>query len=195
MSNLSSQDYLRAAALLGVSSAAVQAIAEVESVGAGMLPDGRPKILFERHVFRRLLLEQGTKVEGLPVDLVNRTAGGYRGGIAEHARLARAVSIDRQCALQACSWGAFQIMGYHWQLLQYPGLQAFINAMYRGEAAQLEAFVRFIKANSPLLKALRALDWAAFAKGYNGPGYATNHYDKKMAAAFSRATAANSQAI
>ena len=96
MSNLTSQDYSHAAALLGVSSAAVQAIAEVESLGAGMLPDGRPKILFERHVFRRLLLEKGAKIEGLPVDLVNRTTGGYRGGVAEHMRLARAVSIDRQ---------------------------------------------------------------------------------------------------
>ncbi|KFK92204.1 MULTISPECIES: N-acetylmuramidase family protein [unclassified Serratia (in: enterobacteria)] len=187
MSNLTSQDYQRAAALLGVPGAAVQAVAEVESAGAGMLPDGRPKILFERHVFRRLLLEKGIKVDGLPVDLVNSAAGGYSGGAAEHERLARAAKIERECALQSCSWGAFQIMGYHWKLLKYRTLQAFINAMYRGDAAQLEAFVRFINANSVLVKALRMLDWAAFAKSYNGPGYASNNYDKKMAAAFSRA--------
>lgn len=186
MSNLTSQDYQRAAELLGVPCAAIQAVAEVESAGAGMLPDGRPKILFERHVFRRLLLEKRGKVDDLPADLVNSVAGGYSGGAAEHDRLARAANIERECALQSCSWGAFQIMGYHWKLLKYPTLQAFINAMYRGDAAQLEAFVRFIQANSALVKALRALDWAAFARGYNGPGYAINNYDKKMAAAFSR---------
>ncbi|OMQ22250.1 N-acetylmuramidase family protein [Serratia oryzae] len=187
MNSLTSQDYQRAATLLGVPCAAVQAVAEVESVGRGMLPDGRPKILFERHVFRRLLLEKGMKTDGLPTDLVNGAVGGYSGGAAEHERLARAASIERECALQSCSWGAFQIMGYHWKLLKYPNLQAFINAMYSGEAAQLEAFVRFINANPVLTKALRALDWASFAKGYNGPGYASNNYDKKMAAAFSRA--------
>ncbi|AHG21267.2 peptidoglycan-binding protein [Chania multitudinisentens RB-25] len=187
MSNLIFQDYQRVVELLGVPGAVVQAVAEVESAGAGMLPDGRPKILFERHVFRRLLLEKGVKVDGLPADLVNRVAGGYSSGAAEHDRLARAVEIERECALQSCSWGAFQIMGYHWNLLKYPNLQAFINAMYNSEADQLEAFVRFINANSALVKALRALDWAAFAKGYNGAGYASNNYDKKMAAAFSRA--------
>jgi hypothetical protein len=187
MSNLTSQDYQRAATLLGVPCAAVQAVAEVESVGRGMLPDGRPKILFERHVFRRLLLEKGSKIDALPADLVNRAAGGYSGGAAEHDRLARAANIERECALQSCSWGAFQIMGYHWKSLKYTTLQSFINAMYSGDVAQLEAFVRFINANSALVKALRALDWPAFAKGYNGPGYAINNYDKKMAAAFSRA--------
>ena len=35
-----------------------------------------------------------------------------------------------------------------------------------------------------LCQALRNHDWAAFAHGYNGAGYAKNEYDKKLAAAY-----------
>jgi hypothetical protein len=34
--------------------------------------------------------------------------------------------------------------------------------------------------------ALRARNWPSFARGYNGPAYAQNAYDKKMAAAYAR---------
>ena len=54
-----------------------------------------------------------------------------------------------------------------------------------GAAAHLDAFVNFIKANK-LDGTLRAKNWAAFARGYNGPGYAQNAYDKKMAEAYAR---------
>ncbi|WP_337263331.1 MULTISPECIES: N-acetylmuramidase family protein [unclassified Serratia (in: enterobacteria)] len=186
MKNLSMIDYQNAAARLSVPVAAIHAVAEVESAGSGLLPDGRPKILFERHVFLRQLSAAGIQTDGLPSDLANKQPGGYSGGVAEHERLERAAKIHRASALQSCSWGAFQLMGYHWQRLGYPSLQDFINAMYRGEAAHLDAFVRFILADNGLLKALRALDWPDFARRYNGPGYAANQYDKKMAAAFKK---------
>ncbi|NBT89135.1 MAG: DUF3380 domain-containing protein, partial [Flavobacteriaceae bacterium] len=31
---------------------------------------------------------------------------------------------------------------------------------------------------------LKAKDWAGFAKGYNGPAYAKNAYDTKLAGAY-----------
>lgn len=46
--------YREAAEALGCDLAAVMAVAEVESRGDAFLPDGRPTVLFERHVFRRL---------------------------------------------------------------------------------------------------------------------------------------------
>ena len=52
-------------------------------------------------------------------------------------------------------------------------------------AAQLDAFATFI-AREPFLSALRAQDWARFARAYNGSGYAQNQYDQKLAAAFHR---------
>ena len=47
---LTSADFARAAAALGCVPAAVRAVVEVESKG-GFLPDGRVRILFERHKF------------------------------------------------------------------------------------------------------------------------------------------------
>jgi hypothetical protein len=40
--------------------------------------------------------------------------------------------------------------------------------------------------------ALRQRDWAAFARGYNGPGYRANRYDAKLAQAFARHSSATS---
>jgi hypothetical protein len=57
--------------------------------------------------------------------------------------------------------------------------------MSSGAAAHLVAFVSFILANR-LDGALRARNWPSFARGYNGPAYAQNAYDKKMAAAYAR---------
>ena len=33
---------------------------------------------------------------------------------------------------------------------------------------------------------LKAKDWANFARGYNGPAYAKNRYDVKLAAAYAK---------
>lgn len=187
--NLTDNDYTSAAHTLGVPVAAVKAVASVESAGAGFISGNRPKILFERHVMYSQLSQKLGKAKADQLaaknpSIVNPEPGGYKGGVAEHDRLGLATALDRECALSSASWGAFQIMGYHWKTLGYPTLQAFINAMYASEAAQLDAFVRFIKADPVLLRALKALDWPAFARRYNGPGYARNKYDEKMSQAY-----------
>lgn len=177
-------DFQRAAAQLNVPVAAVRAVTEVESRGSGFLADGkRPVILFERHVFSK---RTGGQFDAEHPDVSNPKPGGYKGGAAEHERLERAAALDRDAALSSCSWGLFQIMGYHHAACGHPTLQSFVNAMYAGEGAQLDAFVQFIKYDPRLLRALRALDWTAFARAYNGPGYAVNSYDVKMAAAYRR---------
>ena len=79
----------------------------------------------------------------------------------------------------------FQIMGYHWQTCGYATLQEFINAQYTA-AGQLETFVRFILADSRLVRALKSRDWATFAAVYNGKNYKANQYDTKMASAYAR---------
>ncbi|UOV19295.1 N-acetylmuramidase family protein [Pantoea agglomerans] len=195
MGKVSVADYQRAADIIGCSVYAVQAVATVESNGDGMLPDGRPKILFERHVmYQRYKAAAGQAQADIAVlkwpGVVSSKPGGYSTGPGEHDRLALAVAINRNCALESCSWGAFQIMGYHWKALGYPSLQDFVNAMYKGESAQLDAFIRFIMADQVLVAALRDKNWAKFARRYNGPAYATNRYDVKMAAAYDRLAAA-----
>lgn len=196
---LSNATLVAAAKRLGVDLASIYAVNEVESAGAGFLANGKPKILFERHQMHRLLSTprhpdddaaalkaHADHLATLHPNLVNERAGGYAGGTAEHQRLANARMLDALCAAEACSWGAFQIMGYHWQRLGYASLDDFTTRMAASEAEQFEAFVRYIEAEPALHKALKAKKWAEFAKRYNGPAYARNLYDVKLERAYQR---------
>jgi len=180
---LTNADFQRAATALGCEVAAIKAVAEVEAAGVGFHATGEPKILFERHWFSRLT--QG-RYDAMAPDLSNPKAGGYKGGLAEHERLARAVKLDRNAALLSASWGKFQIMGFNFKAAGFGNVQAFVNAMYQSEGAQLDAFVAFIKADLRLVAALRANNFTRFASIYNGPGYAKNKYDHKMHTAYRR---------
>ncbi|QTS88882.1 N-acetylmuramidase family protein [Ectopseudomonas khazarica] len=190
---------LAAAKRLGVELAAIYAVNEVESAGAGFLANGKPKVLFERHVMHQrlslvrnedddsaALLAHADQLAATYPALVNRKPGGYAGGVAEHVRLAQARLIDALAADESASWGAFQIMGYHATRLGYASVAEFVDLMHRSEGDQFEAFVRFIEADPALLKALKAKKWADFARRYNGPAFARNLYDVKLDRAYKR---------
>ncbi|MEW6166065.1 MAG: N-acetylmuramidase family protein [Pseudomonadota bacterium] len=182
-----------AAERLGVAVAAVMAVNEVESRGSGFLPDGRPVILFERHIMHRQLAAAGLDADGAAArypNIVGVKRGGYMGGTAEHQRLGLAITIDRDCALQSASWGQFQVMGFHWQTCGFASPSAFVEAMRESEGRQLAAFIGFIEADQALHKALKARKWGDFARIYNGPDYKENAYDAKLAAAYARHAAA-----
>lgn len=180
---LTDADFSQAAQSLGVDDAAIRAVAEVESIGAGFLSSGEPVILFERHVFSRLTQGRFDKDYS---DVSNRVPGGYGRKTDQHARLQRAAALDREAALQSASWGMFQVMGFNYRACGFSRLQTFINAMYAGEQEQLAATVRFIRANPAMHAALQVRDWARFAAAYNGPEYKKNKYDTKLAAAYKR---------
>lgn len=177
---LSKNDFLDAAKMLGCSSSALQAVAQVESSGAGFLSDNRPKILFERHVFHRLT---DGKYSAAHSAVSSPRPGGYMGGAREYDRLREAIGLNRKAALEAASWGKFQVMGFSHGSVGFSDVERFVKAMTSGEKSQLSAFVAFIK-HCKLDAALTRLDWAAFARGYNGSAYAKNAYDRKMAAAY-----------
>ncbi len=178
---LTPADFARAAAALGCLAEAVRAVVEVESKG-GFLPDARPRILFERHKFSALT---AGRWDARHPEVSCPAPGGYRGGAREYDRLGEALALDRTAALKSASWGAFQIMGFNHAAAGYPDVESFVAAMVSGEAAQLDAFVAFVRA-AGLAPALARQDWAAFARGYNGPAYARFAYDRKIAAAFAR---------
>lgn len=183
---LTETQYQAAAKALGVNVAAIKAFATVESSGNGFQVDGQVKILFERHWFYKLLRsgkgqQFADQIVGKYPDICNPSPGGYGKYSEQHDRLERAAAIDRQCALQAASWGAFQIMGYHWKTCGYESLQAFINDMYT-DAGQLNALIGFLKANPAIIKAMNAKSWETVAKLYNGP--AQQGYDIRLKNAF-----------
>lgn len=192
-------DLVNASQRLGIPVAAVYALNEVESQGRGFLDNGKPVILYERHImYRQLqvtrspeddqeqLRQRADDLAKQAPALVNPKAGGYIGGTSEHQRLAQARQIDEVSALESASWGAFQVMGFHWKRLGYASVHDFVAAMVRSETDQLEAFVRFIETDASLLKALKGLKWATVAKLYNGPDYQRNLYDVKLERAFER---------
>jgi N-acetylmuramidase/LysM domain len=181
---LTEADYQRAAKTLGVNVAAIKAVAEVESTGAGFLADGRPKILYERHIFSS---DTHHKYDATHPNISNRHSGGYgAGGAHQYDRLKEAMRLDSNHALQAASWGKFQIMGFNYTKAGYSNVKDFVAAMYKSEGKQLDAFVSFIKANPAAHRALQKHDWASFAYNYNGENYKQNAYDTKMAAAYAR---------
>jgi len=186
------QDALQAtAAELALPVAVIAAVADVESAGSGFAANGQPAVLFERHWFYRRLQEKLTtealqQLQRTAPDLVNPTRGGYRGGLAEQERLQRAIAIDETAAIEAASWGLFQLMGLHWPRLGYASATAFRQAMQTSTAEQLAAFGRFIRTDPVLHRALKNLNWAGFARRYNGPAYQANQYDRKLAQAYAR---------
>jgi peptidoglycan hydrolase-like protein with peptidoglycan-binding domain len=179
-SPLTDADFERAATTLGCSVAAVRAVASVESRGAGFLADGRPKILFERKWFHRFT---NGKWSDSHSDISWPERGGYKGNEAEYSRLEAAIKLDREAALKSASWGTFQVMGFNYQVSGYKDVEAFVKAMVSGSAGHLQAFLGYIQGNK-LDDELRRLDWAGFARGYNGKDYKENKYDEKLARAY-----------
>src|SRR5262245_30302431 len=178
-----------------IAPAALMAVVEVESAGRALEEDGKtPRLLFERHVFHRELARrnparlQAAVAQGLAIPKWNRTTQ-YRDQGSSHGRLvvlARARAVDEDCANRSCSWGVGQIMGFLAEGQGFRNATAMVNAMIAGGVpAQVECMVREIKSRK-LDAALNRHDWTSFARSYNGPGYAQNQYDVKMAAAYGK---------
>lgn len=182
---LAESDIVAEAAELRCEAAALWAVCDVESAGAGFLPDGRPKILFEAHIFGRLTQHRWDKIHpNLSAARWNRSLYGTAGA-HQYDRLAAAVALDRNAALEAASWGMFQILALNYGRCGFAAAEDFVRAMCLSEAAQLAAFGSFCWRGG-LDPFLRSHDWVRFALGYNGAGEASQGYDKKLAAAYQR---------
>ena len=172
----------RAATRLGCEAAAIQAVIDVESSGAGFLLDGRPKVLFESHVFSRLT--GGIYDRSHPM-LSTQKPMRTLYSMEQYDRLYGALQLDAGSAVQSASWGLMQIMGFNWKACGEKSLHGFLLAMHHNEDAHLALFAEFV-AERGLHHDLQRKNWAAFARGYNGPGYAANDYDSKLARAYAR---------
>lgn len=177
-------DLPRVGQLIGVGEDEVHAILDVESSGSGFDKQGRPKMLFEPHVFYRNL-SGGARDRAVQQGLAyaNWRPGSYP--LDSYPRLTAAMLIDETAALKAASWGLGQILGENHKSAGYATVQDMVLDFTQDEDRQLEAMIRFIKANE-LDVALRKHDWEAFAKGYNGAAYAAHGYHLKLKAAFER---------
>jgi hypothetical protein len=185
---ITEQQFAMTAGKLNVEIAVIKAVAFVESNGEGFLADGKPKILFEPHIFWKQLRRKGispTLFMEEAEDILYPTwkPGAYGPVSKQHERLARATKIDREAALNSASWGKFQIMGFNWSLCGAASLEDFVNKMYISEDEHLSCFTNYI-ISTHLDDELKAHDWAGFARSYNGPLYTRNKYDTKLREAF-----------
>lgn len=168
--------------LLKVGVAELVAVGTVETRGFGYLRDRRPLILFERHIFSR---ETNHQFDSADPNISNPKPGGYGpSGAPQYDRLMKAIAFNRDAALRSASWGLGQVMGFNAQAAGFADAETMVVAMMESENAQLLAMAHFINGNAKAVTALRNHDWAGFARIYNGPSFAINKYDVKLAAAF-----------
>ncbi|MFY0682861.1 MAG: N-acetylmuramidase family protein [Thalassovita sp.] len=177
-------DLPRIGAQIGVGEDEIHAVLDVETRGGGFDKFGRPKMLFEPHIFYREL-DGDKRQKAIDAGVAYKKWGTRKYPKDSYGNLARAMKIDRGAALRSASWGMGQIMGFNHKLAGYSDVVSMVSAFLDDEAAQLQAMVKFIEANG-LDDELRNHDWRGFARGYNGPGYAKHGYHLKLARAYAK---------
>lgn len=193
---LSEKDLIDFSNQFNLELAVVKAVNEVESNGKGFLIDGRPKILFEGHIFWRELEKRGINprlyMNSNNQDILfeNYTKKYYVGGTAEYTRLEKARNLGQDkkiidAANSSASWGLFQIMGFNALSIGYKSIDEFVEKMNQSEGEHLKAFGLFLEKNN-LIGLLRNKNWASFALKYNGSAYKTNKYDEKLMRAYQK---------
>lgn len=190
-------DLPRIGAMIGVGEDVIHAVIDVEAPKDGFDAQGRPRILFEPHVFYRNLPAGRLREQAVKAGLACKNWGQipYGKESEQYPKLLRALLIDETAALKACSWGRGQVLGENHVAAGYETVQAMVADFTLDEDNHLEAAIRFIRANR-LDDELRVLDKLArrvtpddcrpFVRGYNGAGYEKNGYHTKFAAALNR---------
>ena len=183
---LAASDFVAAATNLSCETAAVRAVAEVESGGrTGFDDKKRPKILFEIHLFRENTKHRYDKTHphlSAPYKSPLRRAS-YKKD--QWAVIREAFALDSDAAVKSASWGMFQVLGSNYKMCGWKSVRQFVYDMFESEAQHLRAFLGYCR-GANITPYLKTRNWAAFARGYNGPDYASNAYHTKMANAYAR---------
>ena len=187
--SLTEQDYREVAAELDIDVAAIKALAAIEGGGHGFDAQGRATINFDLSVFKRFLRKAGIseaaarKTAPVAFAAVNsKRHGGYVA--AQHARLDAACKVDRELALKATFWGMFQIGGFNYKLCGCKSVEEYVKRNKESEREQLELFAHFIE-RAGLVGYVKAPNWRAFARAYNG-GRQVAGYAAKLQRAYNK---------
>jgi hypothetical protein len=171
---------------IGVGEDEIHAFMEVEAAGSGFDAQGRPKMLFEPHVFfRELARMPDMQSHAVSIGLAYAKWGQAPYPKDSYPRLESAMAINETAALRSASWGLGQILGRNFDQIKYTSVQAMVQAFCVDEENQLRAIVDFLVANN-IADDLRAHRWDVVARVYNGPGYAAHGYHTRLAAAFAK---------
>jgi hypothetical protein len=169
--NITTQQIVSLSEEFGVDWKIVQAFLMTEGSGRGFSKDGKIKIQFEPHVFR--------KYTGITI--VNKVDVQSK----EYEAYEKAYKLDPDAAMLSTSWGIMQVMGYNHKSCGYDAVTKMVGEMKLAEFYQVKAGLTFIKNFPKLMDALKVKDWKTVARLYNGPDYASHqdpklHYDYKL---------------
>ena len=196
---LTEDDYREVAEELGVETAAMKAVVDVEAGKShqGFWAPGKPLINFDLTMYRKFASRYGVNLtqarKQAPESFARpdvRHHGSYQA--AQQARLDAACGVNRDHALESTFWGMFQIGGFNWKKCGTASVEEFVNQMSRSERDQLELFAKFISQGG-MADSLRAKNWLRFALSYNGPKAKARGYHKRLAAAYKRHKALEKQ--
>lgn len=179
---------------IGVGEDELHAFMDTEAAGSGFDSQGRPKMLFEPHVFyRNLTGAQRTAAVQQGLAYAKWKPGAYPRD--SYPRLMRAMRINETAALKASSWGLGQILGENHRMVGYATVQQMVFAMMADEEKHLEAMVAYLVSArldddmrdlAALTRKTLPADTAPIVRVYNGPGYKANRYDVKFANAHNK---------
>lgn len=185
---------IAAAGQYGIRPPALLALVEVETSGATFEEDGRtPRLLYERHVAWRQaakvsrVLQSAFAAAGLAIPKWSRSTQYKDQGTSAKrlALIARAIGIHSGVAKESASWGVGQTMGFLYPELGFASADEMVAHMTGSIPGQIDCMVRELR-NKRLIAPLNAGDYAKVARIYNGPGYAQNRYDVRLADADKR---------
>lgn len=184
-------DIPRLASKIGVGEDLMHAFMDTESLGSGFYADGSVKRLFEPHVFYRQLTPgpDRDKAVKLGIAYPKWRPGNYPKDST--SRILQAMEIDKEAAMRATSWGAFQVLGENFRMAGYQSAEAMVENMMDDEETHLNAAINFIIAagidddmrrlEAITDRAVTAEECASIVSVYNGPGYRKNNYHTKFA--------------
>lgn len=189
---LTDEDFREVAEELGVEVAAIKAVVEIEAgtKHEGFWANGKPIINFDLSMFRKFAarnkinLSRYQRSHAVVFAKPNRARyGTYQA--AQQARLDAARTIDDKTAIEGTFWGMFQLGGFNWKVCGTSSPDEFVRLMSRSERDQLELFAEFIR-ETGMLPLLKAKNWSAFARRFNGPTYARRGYHTRLARAYAK---------
>jgi hypothetical protein len=206
---ISEEDWATAAETVNCEVAVIKAFAHVETKRAPFDQFLRPVIQYERHKFARhthhrfdatnadisgkaYTSAKFTK-DGTPIAATDRYVSDA------YARFERAYLLDADAAIQACSWGMFQVLGENYSDMQIDSSGKFMQMACTSEREHLLGlFVPYAMArhdpkygHGTLRNALIQKNWANAAWLYNGPDYQKNDYANKLKDAYEAIKAGN----
>lgn len=185
--NISATDkayILSKAKKLDIEPAVLLAVIEKESAGVtGATINGsfEPIIRYEGHYFDKLCkssVREAARKAGVSAPKAG-VIKNTKGQAGRWNLLLKAANFDAAAAYMSCSWGVGQVMGSHWKDLGFASVMDLVTLARSGFQGQVDLMCRFLEKNN-LLPLLRAKDWSAFARRYNGPNYRTNKYDTEL---------------